>query len=212
MSAATASVTDRAKDRGVDQIVHYTSNKGMMGLVSRGILLSRQRIADDPELAFIFHNIWPVKAPRWIDHISLSVSRINLDLFQRASVNYPQFWWAVLSFSPDILDDTGVWFTTTNNAYEETCQRGKGPTGFEAVFAPTVPYGYFGSVARRDTSIQDRYPTHRAAEVLYPGQLDLEHLQAVHVLDAEHERLIGAWCDAYQTPRLPVEINAGAFA
>lgn len=204
------SVAARARKRGISQILHYTSNKGMMGLISRGELLSRQRVADDPELAFIFQSIWPVKAPRWVDHISMSISQINLDLYQRSCSNYP-FWWAVLSFTPDILDHDGVWFTTTNNAYEDTCQRAQGLDGLEAMFSPRVPYGYYGSVAHRPATRPNAFATHRAAEVLYPGALDFEHLQAVYVLQAQHRRLIGAWCSAYGQPALPVEINADAF-
>lgn len=205
------SVVERARERGVSQILHYTSNKGMMGLICRGALLSRLRVADDSELAFIFQTIWPVKAPRWVDHISMSISKINLDLFQRSCSNYPQFWWAVLSFTPDILDHDGVWFTTTNNAYEDTCERGQGLDGFEAMFAARVPYGHYGSIAHRDPARPDAYPTHRAAEVLYPGALTFEHLQAVYVLEAQHRRLIGAWCSAYGHPSLPVRIDADAF-
>jgi hypothetical protein len=205
------SVAACARERGISQVLHYTSNKGMMGLICRGALLSRQRVADDPELAFIFQNIWPVKAPRWVDHISMSISQINLDLFQRSRSNYPQFWWAVLSFTPDILDGDGVWFTTTNNAYEDTCERGQGLEGFEAMFADRISYGYYGSVAHRAASRSDALATHRAAEVLYPGELTFEHLQAVYVLEAQHRRLIGAWCSAYGYPQMPVEINPDAF-
>lgn len=205
------SVAGRARERGISQVLHYTSNKGMMGLICGGSLLSRQRVANDPELAFIFQSIWPIKAPRWVDHISLSLSQINLDLFQRSCSNYPQFWWAVLSFTPDILDDDDVWFTTTNNAYEDACARGQGVEGFEAMFACRVPYGYYGSVAHRGPTRPDAHPTHRAAEVLYPGALNFEHLQAVYVLQAQHRRLISAWCSAYGHPALPVEIRPDAF-
>lgn len=206
------SVAARAREREISQILHYTSNKGMMGLVCQGALLSRKRVANDPELAFIFQSVWPIKAPRWVDHISMSVSQINLDLYQRSCSNYPQFWWAVLSFTPDILGDEGVWFTTTNNAYEDTCARGQGLDGLEAMFAPRVPYGYYGSVAQRPDGRPDQYPTHRAAEVLYPGALTLVHLQAVYVREAQHRRLISAWCAAYGHPPLPVKINPDAFA
>lgn len=206
------SVAARAREREISQILHYTSNKGMMGLVCQGALLSRKRVANDPELAFIFQSIWPIKAPRWVDHISMSVSQINLDLYQRSCSNCPQFWWAVLSFTPDILDDEGVWFTTTNNAYEATCARGQGLDGLEAMFGPTVPYGHYGSVAQRPAGRPDQYPTHRAAEVLYPGALTFDHLQAVYVREAQHRRLISAWCAAYGHPPLPVKINPDAFA
>lgn len=84
-----------------------------MGGVMKRALLSREQIESDPDVAFILEGIWERRDPAWVDHISLSVSRINVDLLQRSRHNFPDFWWAVLSFDVDILDDDGVWFTTT---------------------------------------------------------------------------------------------------
>jgi len=60
-----------------------------MGSVMKQALLSREQVENDDEVAFIFEGIWERKDPEWVDHISLSISRINLDLFNRSRTNSP---------------------------------------------------------------------------------------------------------------------------
>lgn len=142
-------VAARARDRGVTEIRHYTSERGVMGSIMRGRLLSRDRVEDDADLAFIFEGVWERRDPDWTDHISLSVSRINIDLYQRSRRHFPDYWWAVMAFDVEVLDDSSVVFTTTNNVYDEVCRRAPGLDGFEDMFAERVPWGYRGSVKLR---------------------------------------------------------------
>jgi len=205
------SVSDLAQARGVQEILHYTSERGVMGTVMKRALLSRDRVESDPDIAFIFEGVWERKDPEWTDHISLSISRINLDLFSRSRKNFPQFWWAVMSFDLGILDDEGVWFTTTNNVYPP-CQRGEGVDGFEAMFAASVEWGYYGSRKDRHSRIPDHFPTDRAAEVLYPQRIDLAHLQTLYVPGKQHRRLVNAWAETYGIGDVPVEVNLEPFS
>ena len=152
------SVADRARERGITEILHYTSERGVMGSIMRRALLSRQQVEGDPDVAFIFEGIWERRDPEWVDHISLSVSRVNLDLFQRSRKNFPDYWWAVMSFSVEILDHPGVWFTTTNNVYPP-CERGQGLEGFEAMFSTPIEWGYHGSRRYRNDGMSDAWPT-----------------------------------------------------
>lgn len=147
--------------------MHYTSERGVMGSVMKQAVLSRQQVENDPDVAFIFEGIWERKDPDWVDHISLSISRINLDLFQRSRSSFPDFWWAVMSFDVEILDHDGVFFTTTNNIHPP-CRRGEGVVGFEAMFDEAIEWGYYGSSKWRSADCPDSWPTDRAAEVLYP--------------------------------------------
>jgi ssDNA thymidine ADP-ribosyltransferase, DarT len=206
------SVSECARARGVTEILHYTSNRGLMGCVMKGAVLSRERVEADPDVAFIFEGIWERKDHAWLDYISLSVARINLDLFHRSRENFPDRWWAVLSFSPDILDHEDIWFTTTNNVYEECCKRGQGLAGFEAMYASTVEWGYYGSRRLRTPAYDDAWPTDRAAEVLYPRSIPLEHLQAVYVPQQEHRRMVDAWTESFDKPELDVTIDPARFA
>jgi len=201
----------RAQARGVSEVMHYTSERGVMGSVMKGKLLSRKRVEEDADLAYIFEGIWERRDPEWIDHISLSVSRINLDLFERSRNNSPDFWWAVLSFDPAILDEPDAWFTTTNNVYP-VCERGQDEAGFEAMFRDRVPWGYYGSEYWRPGDHPEHWPTDRAAEVLFPGEIDLSHLRTLYVPGQQHKRLVDAWCEIYGRDPLPIAIDPAAFS
>jgi len=113
-------VAARARVRGVTDIRHYTSERGVMGSIMRGRLLTRDRVEADPELAFIFEGVWDRRDPKWTDHISMSVSRINLDLHERSRRRLPDYWWAIMAFDVAILDEPEVVFTTTNNVYDDS--------------------------------------------------------------------------------------------
>ncbi len=202
----------RATARGVTEVLHYTSEKGVMGTIMKDTLLSRKRVEEDPDLEFVYEGVWERRDPQWIDHISLSISRINLDLFERARNNHSEFWWAVMSFDPVVLDDDGVWFTTTNNVYEDVCERAQGEAGFEAMFGDRIPWGYYGSVRRRRADHPTHWPTDRAAEVLYPAQIPLQFLQRLCVPGTQHRRLVDAWCEIYGRAPLRVEIDPAAFS
>lgn len=204
-------VAARARDRGVTDIKHYTSERGVMGSVMRGRVLSRERVEHDPELSFIFEGVWERRDPGWTDHISLSVSRINVDLYQRSRSRFPDYWWAVMAFGVDILEDPGVVFTTTNNVYDAVCRRAPGLGGFEDMFAERVPWGYLGSVKTRPASCPDHLPTDRAAEVLFPGEIALDRLEALYVPGRQHKRLVDAWCEVYAHAELPVVIDTSPF-
>ena len=199
-------VSERARERGIQEIVHYTSEKGVMGTINKKALLSRKRVEEDEEVDYIFEGIWERKDPEWVDYISLSISRVNLDLFKRSRKNFPDFWWAILSFAPEILDHDGVWFTTTNNIYPP-CRRGTSIDGFEDMFSEPIPWGYYGYEKRRVLGTDDAWPTDRAAEVLYPGSIPLEHLQRIYVPGKQHRRLVKAWMEIYGIEDLPIEVG-----
>jgi len=205
-------VSERARERGIGAVLHYTSERGVMGSIMKGALLSRERVEADPDVAFIFEGIWARKDHGWVDYISLSLSRVNVDLFQRSRNHFPDFWWSVMSFDVAILDHDGVWFTTTNNVYEHCCKRGEGPEGFELMFSSPVEWGWYGSKKVRSAEHPNAWPTDRSAEVLYPGRIPLEFLQTVYVPGHQHRRLVHAWCEAFGTQDLPVEVDMGPFS
>src|ERR1700759_5046661 len=91
------SVSAAAARRGVAELLHYTTQKGVQGTIASKALLSRAQLDGDEYLAHIREPVWPRKDAQWIDHISLSVTSINDDLFFRSRNHYPHLWWAVLS-------------------------------------------------------------------------------------------------------------------
>jgi ssDNA thymidine ADP-ribosyltransferase, DarT len=199
------SPAELARARGIKAIVHFTTDKGILGTIRKGALLSRKRVQDDPDLAFIFAGVWPRRDLRWVDFVSLSVTDINTLLYSQAQRNLPDRWWGVLAFGVDLLDDDGVWFTTTNNIFP-SCRRAQGSAGFEAMFAPVVEGSYQRKLNRAD--LRNAQPTDRAAEVLYPGTLAAERVQAVYVPSGAHRALVLAWCDALGRPEPAVEVRA----
>lgn len=180
-----------------------------MGSLFARRLLSRSRVEDDPDLAFISLPVWPVKASAWVDYVSLSIHSINLDLWERAVNNLPERWWAILAFDPEILDHDGVWFATTNNIYP-ACRRAQGVDGFAALYADPV-VGRYGIPCRR-TGLPDSQPTDRAAEALYPESVDMNHLLHIYVRAPDDRRTIRAWCTAMNVEIPSVQVRPDAFA
>src|SRR4051794_16823880 len=106
-----------AAARGIPEIVHYTTQRGIFGSIARGAILSRARLDRDDWLEHIFSGIWDNNAKAELDNVHMSVGRINYYLLGRSRLKQPDMWWCVLSFDIEILDDPGVQFTTVNNIW-----------------------------------------------------------------------------------------------
>jgi hypothetical protein len=178
------------------------------GTIASGAILSRAQLEQEEYLAHIREPVWHRKDQDFIDHISLSVTSINDDLFWRSRSHFPHLWWAVLGVTPAILDDSGVVFTTTNNVFPSV-RRGTGVEGFEAMFAEEV-VGRYGTVHGR-AGVSDPQPTDRAAEVLYPVRIPTDHIEAIYVVEPDHRNLIVSWCEALNHPDLAVEVRPDVF-
>ena len=171
-----------AEQRGINQIVHFTTLKGAVGVFSKWALMSRRRLPQEELLEFVYQpNAYYRRDLEWLDYVNLSVERVN-DWFLRASRRWhdaedPQ--WVILAFGPRMLTHPGVVFTTTNNAYPE-CLRAEGLSGFDQIFGEIV-VGYNGRRYVRENA-RPSWPTDRQAEVLYPGELSCDHLQRIDVL------------------------------
>ena len=193
-------IVEVAKDRGISDIVHFTTQRGVIGILATNALKSRARLEDDKYLEHVYHPNVPVrKDPEWEDYVSLSITRINDWMFDSSNRwhirdNNP---WVVLSFSPEVLGHKGVVFTTTNNIYP-SCRRKEGLVGFERLFGEKVR-GRFDNIHIRGAKLAN-HPTDRQAEVLYPGELSCEYLQRIDVQletteEAIHGILAGLMCD-----------------
>jgi hypothetical protein len=167
-----------ARKRGITEVLHFTTNRGAVGILFSGAIKSRVLLTPDKYLEHVYSPNAPDRSrdSEWHGYVNLSVSRINDWMFDKSEEWHvtDEVSWVAFVFSEVILADPGVVFVTTNNAYP-TCHRAEGRTGFEQMFADRVPWGYYGSVATR-RGAADHHPTHRQAEVLYPGELSLDHL------------------------------------
>jgi hypothetical protein len=191
-------ILDLVGRRGITEVLHFTTNLGLVGIFGLGQVLSRARL---PQARYVEHvykpNCKTRKDPAWVDYVSLSISRINDWMFDTSERwhEVDQVWWAILSFHPGVLADPGVWFATTNNIYPAV-RRGQGAPGLEALFADPV-YGRYSAELCRTPDQLPSWPTDRQAEVLYPRALALDRLCQIYVRDGEHRDTIRGMITAF---------------
>jgi len=173
------------ESRGIQEVLHFTTNLGLTGILASRAIKSRKRIEKEEILEFILKpNVEIRKDPTWEDHISLSVTQINSNFFDYSKYKHPEVqWWCILSLDPAILTHEGVVFVTTNNIYP-SARRGYGPSGFEQLFAPVVN-GRYSERLQRSLEMPASFTTCDQAEVLYPGELSIEYLRTIYVAAEE---------------------------
>jgi hypothetical protein len=113
-------VDEIVEARGIMEVLHFTTSVGLVGILDSRAVKPRARLPMDKRLEFIFRpNAAFRKDAEWLDHVSLSLSRINSEFFGKSRIWHRDLdiWWCILSFRPEILTHRGVVFTTTNNKY-----------------------------------------------------------------------------------------------
>ena len=184
-------IRDIVRQRRIKEVLHFTTHLGLAGTLDLGALKARAHLHKEQSLVHILElNRSFVQDPEWAGHISLSITQINEVFFRIASEKWHRNSsrrWVVLSFHPEILEHPGVHFSTTNNIYSMT-QRATGPAGLTALFAPSIDTLVYKKAYRlqRSECRIDALPTCPQAEVLYPDQITVDHLQRVYVRDPEH--------------------------
>lgn len=201
------------KRRNITEVLHFTTNEGLLGILHTRFLKSRKRLPVDKQLEYIFkpNAIWR-KDTQWLDYINLSISRINAQFFEISSNKWHRerdIWWCVLSFDPVIITHEGVYFATTNNMYTSV-KRGQGVEGLEALFAARL-IQYSDKVVRRDPEQPLCYTTCSQAEVLYPGELSTEFLKKIYVNKSEHHDEICGQCSGVGHPTVEVIVSSAVF-
>ena len=210
--------------RGISEILHFTTNRGVTGSLFKRVLMSRPHLNVDQHLRHVLQLNWGIrpeedaffdKSESWINFVNLSISEINARLFKLSKDRHTasDLWWCILGFDPKIMSHDGVWFATTNNGYD-ACSRGKGQIGLQALFGPTVqrkfsgPYGSW-SVSRGLRSSE--LPTCEQAEVLYPDQLSLEYLRKIYVIEDEHHDIITGLLVDFDYENIEVLVEPNKF-
>lgn len=177
-------IANKIEGRGIKSIVHFTTNRGLLGIFATNCVKSRERLNKDEHLSHIFqpNASYRDKDKDWLDYVNLSISRINTEFFNTSSGSWHKeknFWWCILDFSPEILSHSGVSFTTTNNIYTSV-RRGEGADSLENMFADEILQWPGKKVCRLENE-NSFFPTCRQAEVLYPREVSTEFLQAIYV-------------------------------
>lgn len=175
-------VREVIKRRGITEVLHFTTHRGLLGSLHSRSVKSRKRLPAEVDLKFIYQpNAIYRKDPAWLDYVNLSISRINTVFFATSCRWHraEDLWWCFMSFDPEILTHPGVYFATTNNMYTGVVQ-GCGAAGLESLFAPKV-VRYNGNIAVRSAELADNLTTCVQAEALYPGELSVKYLKRVYV-------------------------------
>ncbi|MFF2243296.1 DarT ssDNA thymidine ADP-ribosyltransferase family protein [Arthrobacter sp. NPDC058130] len=204
-----------AQERNITEVLHFTTNRGLIGIFDRGAVCSRDQLNEDERLDSVklLNCESRHKDAAWTGYVNMSISRVNNSMLgtsqrwhERAGI-----WWAVLSFDPEILGHQDVQFTTTNNTYP-VVRRQTGLKGITDLFSETVPYGYYGSVVRRHRGSLPEHTTDVQAEVLYPASVALSWLRSIYVPEPEHIDEIAGWVAAFSNvPNVDVACKPEIF-
>ncbi len=175
------------RKRKITEVMHFTTNRGLLGIFHSGSVKSRARLTADEQLEYIFKpNAAFRKDAAWTDYVNLSISRINNSFYDVSADNWHRnedLWWCILALSPEILHHKEVVFVTTNNIYTGA-QRGKGAKALEALFAPKI-VRWNNNVVVRPDKLPQRCTTCVQAEVLYPREIPTDFLRCVYVIKDE---------------------------
>lgn len=208
-------IPDIVTSRSITEILHFTTNKGSLGIFDGGAVKSRARLDQSERLEYIFQ---PNAANRsrdneWLDYVNLSVSQVNTEFFSISAGNWHRFedlWWCVLSFDPAILSHEGVVFTTSNNIWGG-CRRAPHAEGLSAMFADVV-YGRYSASIIRPAPFPVNRPTSEQAEVLYPRELSTEYLRVVYVANDDVADEIIGQMHTVGHRHVDVKVNPEMFA
>lgn len=172
--------------RGIKEILHFTTNVGLTGILASKAVKPRKSLPKDKYLEYIYlYNCEDrSRDAAWHGYVNLSITKVNWRLFSISMFKWHSNidgWWCILSFDPIILTHQGVFFTTTNNIYTGV-KRKTGAEGLEQLFAEKV-VRWEGAVVTRMQSTPANQPTCEQAEVLYPGELSLDYIKAIYTKD-----------------------------
>lgn len=218
-------IAEEVTARGVRELLHFTTNNGLLGSLASGHLKSRPLLKVDEYLKKVIHynsqtrieeSAYFDKQQDWISFVNLSISEINRRFFGISEGWHigKDKWWSIMSFDPVIMIHDGVWFTTTNNSYDG-CIRRQGLAGFIGVFDNPILRKRWGMggvpwYAYRANRAA-RLPTCEQAEVLYPGQVSMEYLRAVYVREDDQADIVGGWLEEYGPEGVAVCVDRGRF-
>jgi hypothetical protein len=204
--------------RRIEEVLHFTSNHGLVGSLAIGSVISRKRLPEHNHLAFVAAPTSRVrqealsyfnKDENWLDYVNMSLSELNCNYYNFAKGwHSDDRWWVILSFSPELLSEPGVYFTTTNNVYEHV-HREKGSGGLQKLFAPRINRKgtWYATRQGRIASL----PTCQQAEVLVPEQVPISFLRRIYVLTEDHHDLVVGWLGQFKIENVEVLINERKF-
>ena len=204
----------------IRELLHFTTNRGIVGTLASGALLSRHRLSKEKHLEHILHvnaanrpeaEEFFDKSQNWLDYVNLSVSEINrryFDVSQRWHLD-KDVWWGILVFDPVIATHPDVEFATTNNSYD-CCKRAPGAAGLDALFAPLIARKSPNWSVHRGIRAAE-LPTCEQAEVLYPAAVPIEFLKRIYVREEDQHDQASGWLGEFGFPKVEIVLSRRKF-
>ncbi|TWA69753.1 uncharacterized protein DUF4433 [Azospirillum baldaniorum] len=219
MTAKDPLLLQAVAERKITEVMHFTTNRGLTGIMQLDRLVSRAKL-QNPEYLKEVESILKLNCfsrPRdadYLDYVNMSISRINDKFFGHSKGwhRHDDVFWQILSFDSEIIAHEGAIFSTTNNIYSG-CMRGTGPSGFEAMFKPRVKefVGSRNTFISRQTDMPLHYTTCKQAELLYPGEIPAAYLRRIYVRTESDRAETLAMIDAGKYRKVPVEVHPALF-
>ncbi|MEU6688357.1 DUF4433 domain-containing protein, partial [Streptomyces sp. NPDC046832] len=93
--------------RKITEVVHFTTNRGLLGILVQRLCKARALLAKDEYLESIYHENtkWRREDPKYWSYVNLSISEPNHRFLRISSEDWwanEDLFWAVLSFDPVI--------------------------------------------------------------------------------------------------------------
>lgn len=211
------SIKEIILERGISEVLHFTTNRGCLGVLATQFLKARKRLNDDETLSFILKINAKDRSRdcQWHDYVNLSISRINTQFFKSSGAQHQNedLWWCILAFRPEVLEHPGVYFTTTNNMYSGV-KRELGVDGLNALFSSKILQyrsQYKVSEVERKQNLPTRFTTCEQAEALYPGELSTDFLQAIYVAKECHEEEVAGQLGVVSHRKVDIIVDPAKF-
>lgn len=200
-------------EREISELLHFTTNKGLLGILASRKILSRERLPAEKYLEHVYSPNAEIRRDQdWLDYVNLSVTRIN-DVFFHTATSWHSnrnIWWCAIGLDPALLVHEGVVFATTNNIYTGVT-RGVGPNGLEALFADSITQ-WRGKMVHRTPDLPRNCPTCVQAEVLYPSEVPRKFFKKIYVPSEERGDFVAAQISVLENGRyagLPIVVDPG---
>jgi hypothetical protein len=213
------SIAEIVEKRKIESVLHFTTNRGSLGILASKAVKARKRLATDEQLAKIFYPnaVDRQRDAAWHDYVNLSLTQINEGFFVTSAGSWHKeddLWWCIFDFSPEILSHNGVWFTTTNNMYSGV-KRAEGAAGLEAAFSPSIVQWSSTkskSVVERARGLPDNRTTCSQAEVLYPQEVSTAYLKKIYISRDTYADELAGQIAAVSHPQVSIEVRPDLFS
>lgn len=208
------SVSDLIETRGITEILHYTTNSGLTGMIAQQAIKCRNLLTKEKYLEHIYKQSCPDRSrdKDYHGYVNLSISKINARLFNIASGNWHNDidgWWCIVSIKPEVLSHTGVIFTTTNNIYTGV-RRSTGDAGLQAMFADRIVL-WTSKEIRRTAYTPHNCPTCNQAEALYPNEVPFSYVDRIYFRSPDHADAAVGIFSACSVSRVPLTVDGSKF-